>query len=372
MLRLYPEVGDRHEVFDLLQQTMNIPNLTRALSSDPFQDLEMHNIAVSGTPKRYSRSNAVYAVPGRNTLALMLAEVASSRQTTVGIKYWNLMVRHYGVVPDNDNWERLLTLLRAGKASANAAAILEILPADYVDSKPYRVAMETCLRDNINHQAFRNANKVLGVMMSRLPVPDLHVLRLYLRVALVSHFQFRAQARRGDEAGAKRAYGLQITKALSSLWEPYKKAHHHWFKDTPSAGIASEGPVLYNNKREVVALARLMFSALNKVVNEGMLPDEELRALRSVGAKINREIQAFYANRQEVEPNLSYNSDERRIHSESSRGESVDPIANPQQAEYKRKAAFIWDTTKSVRLPPPGQRKRQLGVAMLPNIPVPA
>ncbi|KAF5138546.1 Pentatricopeptide repeat-containing protein 2, mitochondrial [Metarhizium anisopliae] len=237
VLLLAPKREDRRLVLDLLQQTMNISNLAKALASDPFQDADMQNVAINGPPK--ASTKAVYAIPGRNTLALLLTTLASSKLTTVGIKYWNLMIRHYGIVPDNDNWLRMFGMLKVAKASAHAASILEILPKEFVDPKPYRIAMETCVRDNINQNAIENSTVILNSMMSRLDVPDIHTLRLYLRVALVSHYHFRTRAQNGDEAGAKREYGVQITTALANLWEPYKKGEGTLFGTQQNLEILS-------------------------------------------------------------------------------------------------------------------------------------
>ncbi|KHO00836.1 pentatricopeptide repeat protein [Metarhizium album ARSEF 1941] len=343
VLLLSPKREDKRLVLELLQQTMNVPNLANAPGSDPFQDADMQNVSVTNTPRAVAASKAVYAVPSRNTLALLLTTLASSKLTTVGIKYWNLMVRHYGIVPDNDNWLRMFGMLKVAKASAHAASILEILPAEFVHTKPYRIAMETCVRDNINPNAVGNSTAILNSMMSRLDVPDIHTLRLYLRVALVSHHHLRTRARSGDRQGAKRDYGVQIASALANLWEPYKKVHYRYFKATPPPADKKDDGVLYNNKREVIALARLMFSAFNKVLNESMLPEADLRELRPVGAKINREIQAFYSNREQAEPKLRpSSSSEPDVEPDV---ENEVPVA-VEDAAHRQGGAFVWDTTK--------------------------
>jgi hypothetical protein len=340
VLLLAPKREDKRDVLDLLQETMNIPNLTKTLGSDHFQDSDMDSVAVTGTSKARPSPKGVYAVPSRNTLALLLTTLASSKLTTVGIKYWNLMIRHYGIVPDRDNWLRMFGMLKVAKASAHAASILQILPDEFVDPKPYHIAMETCVRDNINPNAIENSMTVLDSMVDRLDVPDLHTLRLYLRVALVSHYHFRTRAQKGDEGGAKREYGVQITTALARLWEPYKKVHYKYFKATPESSNKKDQGILYNNKREVIALARLMFSAFNKVVNENMLPEKDLRELRPVGAKINREIQAFYSNRDKAEPNLR-----RSTNVENDVEEHEEPIG-AEDVAHRQGGDFVWDTTK--------------------------
>ncbi|KAL7929984.1 hypothetical protein V8C35DRAFT_314318 [Trichoderma chlorosporum] len=341
----------KKEVLDLLYQTMSIPNLAEDTGMEAFQDSQMEKIAVTGAPKRVPSTRAVYAVPGRNTLALVLTALASAKLTTCGIKYWNLLVRYYGVIPDNDNWLRMFGLLKVAKASSHASSILSLMPDEYIDAKHYRIAMETCVRDNINPNVIPNADQVLDSMLERLSVPDIHTLRLYLRVALVSHFQFRERLKKGGEEGgeeaakseedAKRDYGLQITTALAHLWEPYKKVHYHFFKEKPKAKDSSPG-VLYNSQREVIALARHMFSAFNKVINEKMLPEKDAKDLRVVGAKINREIQKFFSGREDREPNLrkSRREDAAERYEDESDGE------DKFSTEFRPAGDFVWDTSR--------------------------
>ncbi|KAG6014176.1 hypothetical protein E4U54_005733 [Claviceps lovelessii] len=391
VLLLAPKREDKRDVLDLLHQTMNIPNLSKENletahpsqdAQDKLQDAAVLDNSSSSSSSSSSSDNennknsknsnktpqsevavtapistrhikALYAIPGRNTLALLLTTLASSKLTTSGIKYWNLLVRQYGIVPDMDNWLRLFGLLKVAKASAHAASTLDMIPDEFVNPKPYQIAMQTCVRDNINPNAIRNANTVLNSMLTRLPVPDIHTLRLYLRVALVSHFHLRTRAQKGEQQGAKRDYGVQITNALARLWDPYKKLHYHYFKAQPATLSAHDSKahgILYNNKREVVALARLMFSSFNKVLNEKMLPEKDLRELRPVGAKINREIQAFYSNREQLEPKLRRSSTATTTAAtadaaETSQGDDL--LTATEHVVERHGGDFVWDTTKS-------------------------
>lgn len=355
MLLLAQKREGKLEVLDLVQQTMNIPNMTKMARQsdreDPYQDHEMHDIAVTGTPKRaVQHTNASYVVPSRNTLALLLTTASVSGTPAVAIKYWNLLVRHYGIVPDFDNWLRLLGALKVAKASNRAVSAVALLPAEYVEPRVFSIAMETCVRDNINENVMENANSVLNLMVERLsPVPDLLTLRLYLRVALVSHFQFRGRATHGDAAAAKREYGIQIITALERLWQHYKTVHYHYFKASPMSGTAKGRAILYNDQREVIALARLMFSAFNKVRDEQMMDQQELHRFKHIGAKINREIQAFYSNREELEPKLQRSSN----HAQFNSGHGHTAISNMSQdlpakenINHRAGADFVWDTTK--------------------------
>lgn len=304
LLLMAPKREEKRQIFELLEQTMSIPNIVKNPDRGALADESMHKIAVAGASKPVpGLKRTFFAVPGRNTLALVLTTLATTRQMTTGIKYWNLIVRHYGVTPDIDIWLRMFGMLKVSKSSAHAADILEIMPDQYMHGKPCAIAMETCVRDNLNRNVMKNATKVLDTMLHRLKTPDLHTLRLYLRVALVTHGHLRAMAKEGNSTEAKRQYGVQITEALARLWEPYKAAHYHYFKASKPKSAEGQKAV-YNGKREVIALARQMVSAFNKVTNEQMLQEGDLQELKPVAAKINREIQKFFAEREIHEPNL--------------------------------------------------------------------
>ncbi|KAK7398338.1 hypothetical protein QQX98_012293 [Neonectria punicea] len=343
LLIMAPDRIQKREVLDLIEETMNIPNISKAeiVSAADFRTKGLAR-ANSKLAQRMS-----WVKPNRNTLALVLTTLSSSKLTTCGIKYWNILVREHGIQPDMDNWMRMFGMLKVAKASAHACDILEIVPDEYINAKNYQIAMETCVRDNINQNAVKNASKALDSMGKRLKVPDPHTMRLFLRVSLVSHYQLRARSEKGDMIGAKRDYGIQITDALTRLWEPYRKLHHHYFDVVKPKDDKAQG-ILYNNKREVIALARIMYGAFNKVIQQGMLPDADLQKIRPIGARINREIHTFFANREELEPNLRKSK---------GRGTAEEDMS---QYEAILGGDFEWDTTQATR-PSSGRRDRGMG-----------
>ncbi|KAH6985043.1 hypothetical protein BKA56DRAFT_328804 [Ilyonectria sp. MPI-CAGE-AT-0026] len=344
LLIMAPDRVDKREVLDLIEQTMNIPNLSKP-DNVSAADFQTKGLARAGSSKMASR--VAWVAPDRNTLALVLTTLSSSKLTTCGIKYWNILVREHGIQPDMDNWMRMFGMLKLAKASAHACEILDIVPDEYINARHYQMAMETCVRDNINQNAIKNANKALNSMVKRLRVPDPHTMRLYLRVSLVSHYQLRARSDKGDVAGAKRDYGMQITEALARLWDPYRKLHNHYFNVVKPKDDKAEG-INYNNKREVIALARIMYGAFNKIIQQGMLPDADLQEIRPIGARINREIHTFFANREELEPNLR-----------KSKGRGT---AEEDMSEYNEILGgdFEWDTTQAGR-PKPERRDGRMG-----------
>ncbi|KAM6519716.1 hypothetical protein FALCPG4_013317 [Fusarium falciforme] len=289
---------EKMEVFDLLEETMGIPNLTRKDDG-----------SASSTTGKNSRngkevvSRGSHATPGRNTLAGVLTVLGMARLNTVGIKYWNRLVRDHQIVPDRDCWTRLFVMLKAAKASAHCTEVLAIIPDDCIDAQFFRMAMETCIADNINLNAIKNSTRALDAMMKRLPVPDPHTLRLYLRVSQASHYHLRNRSSEGDVEGAKRDYGMQIAQALDRLWKPYRQLHDHYFKEVKAETKKDQG-ILYNQQREVIALARFMYGSYNKIIQQEMLPEADLKEIRPIGGRINREIHAFFQDRELHEPKL--------------------------------------------------------------------
>ncbi|ENH73092.1 Pentatricopeptide repeat-containing protein C18H10.11c [Fusarium oxysporum f. sp. cubense race 1] len=291
MMIISSDTNEKKGVLDLIEQTMNIPNLSKVkeMSAEEARKTNPHTGQVVKKDK-----NGVFTSPGNNTLSLILKVVLQTKLNSLGIKYWNFILRQYNLEPDRDCWLRLFSILKQAKASGHATEILDIIPASITGPNFYRIAFETCVRDNINPNVIKNADRALDSMMNHLEVPDTHLMRLYLNVSQSTHYHLRARAREGDVAGAKRAYGVQITDALDRLWVPYRKLHDHYFKRV-KAVTKEQKKALYNDQREVIALARIMYGSFNKVIQQ---------EIRPVGGRINREIQAFYAKREETEPNL--------------------------------------------------------------------
>ncbi|PHH62524.1 hypothetical protein CDD81_6910 [Ophiocordyceps australis] len=264
--------NDKHYVFELLRLTMNMPNFSQEVDSDPYSE-EMKFISRPGSkPVAVPMSkSAFYAVPGNMTLSLIIATLTQTKNKTIGLKYWNLMVRHYGIIPDAKNWIRMFYMLRSVKSSGTIAELFSVLPPDFLEVKMFRIALET--------------------------VPEINDLRLYLRAALVCHLSFRELKMEAGLDKARKAYGKQIMEAINRIWEPYMTAYHGDFEENGETSTVP-GPQ-YNQQREVIALARRMFSALNKLVNEKLVYADLVPKIRSMAAKLNRKIVSFYHDREE-------------------------------------------------------------------------
>lgn len=325
LLLVSKERTEKLEVLDLLEQTMNIPNLVTKSAKKTPPPLPSSSAttsksteapaAAAAVPRETRRRGPGYVEPGQNTLALILTTLLTARHTGAAAPYWNLLVHEQKLVPDNDNWLRMIGILKSSKSSAQAAQFLDTLPESGIEVQPrsFRIAMEACIRDNINPHVLANATRILATMQRHLnPEADMQTMRLYLRVALVSHAAFRTRAAAGDEAGAKAAYGLQIATALAELWEPYIALYNRYFKSATAAAAAGTAAgdskaagILYNNQKEVIALGRMMVGAFSKVVEERMLPGNDNRDMIIASAKINKGVHAFFADRELREPQLN-------------------------------------------------------------------
>ncbi|KAF5697680.1 Pentatricopeptide repeat-containing protein [Fusarium globosum] len=343
MMIISSDTNDKKEVLDLIEQTMNIPNLSKVKEMSA-EEARKTNPRTGQVVKK--DKNGVFVSPGNNTLSLILKVVLQTKLNSMGIKYWNFILREYNLEPDRDCWLRLFSILKQAKASGHATEILDIIPASITGPNFYRIAFETCVRDNINPNVIKNANRALDSMMNHLELPDAHLMRLYLNVSQSTHYHLRARANEGDVAGAKRAYGVQITDALDRLWVPYRKLHDHYFKQV-KAETKEQKRALYNDQREVIALARIMYGSFNKVIQQEMLPEEDLKRIRPVGGRINREIQAFYANREEMEPNLR---------KKKGRGTAEEDMSTHDEA---MNTANFWDTTQAGKPRSPKQTDRR-------------
>ncbi|OAA58811.1 pentatricopeptide repeat protein [Cordyceps fumosorosea ARSEF 2679] len=316
MGRLQLLATDRKEklrVLDLIEQTMNIPNLVAAKgAAKPSPATSSPEPSSERRMSRDYRRLDAFVQPGQNTLALILTALLTGRQAGAAPAYWNLLVHDGGLVPDDDNWLRMIGVLKSSRSSAQAAQVLDTLPASgiAVAARSFGIAMEACVRDNVNPHVMTHATRILRTMRARLAPasPDMHTMRLYLRVALVSHAAFRGRAGTGDEVGAKAAYGRQIATALAELWHPYIGLYNKYFKSGAAAATSpttTDAGTLYNNQKEVIALGRMMVGAFSKVVEEKMLPGNDNRDMIIASAKINKGVTAFFAGRELREPKLN-------------------------------------------------------------------
>ncbi|KAK8048373.1 pentatricopeptide repeat protein [Apiospora phragmitis] len=170
-----------------------------------------------------SPASPTHAKPGNNALSAVLQAIQQTTKTSLVPRYWDVFTRQFGVNPDTNNWHALLRALRYGHNSAKVAEYLWIMPRDFMSAPTFRIAMNACLRDKLNRNAFHHGSQVLEVMLTSLRTPDAHVMRIYLQLAHAVKRPFEDMAMK-DTAAAKLAFGKQLVTALENLWEPYRMA----------------------------------------------------------------------------------------------------------------------------------------------------
>ncbi|CAK7267718.1 hypothetical protein SEPCBS57363_002733 [Sporothrix epigloea] len=285
-------------------------------------------------------SQTAYARPGANTLSLILMSISSTRKTSLAASYWKVLTGHpYNVVPDSENWYQLLRTLRRGHASTKMVELITKMPGECMNHTTFQLAMATCAADNLNEHAFSNAGKILDLMSKTLLEPDAMAMRLYLQTALTSNRRYRDTLRQEVDnpmarEKAKLAFGRQLVRALSRLWDPLRLASNAvgfsaiWPTPESSTGgqeSSDNEKAVYNKKRELAAVARMMVSAADMVVTEVMADEATIKDLRISRNLLNRQIGRFYERREEAEPNLRtgrHGSDKRKENGKARRYDS--------------------------------------------------
>ncbi|KAI0597648.1 hypothetical protein F4775DRAFT_223462 [Biscogniauxia sp. FL1348] len=290
---------DADLVETLIEQTMNIPRDTNnRLKGDTKDTLgddqsdEKAEVAAASAHQENKSPNAPevpYAKPGNNSLSMILASLQKTGRTTRAIRYWGIFTKNYGVVPDKENWSQLFTTFALGRSSARTIGYLERMPKHLMEPKHFRIAMGACLRDNINHSAFRHATRVLEIMLTNITIPDVPVLRRYLHVAYANKHLFEEQSKT-DYKAAMMGWGKQITVALDNLWNPYVIASKQLVYEPKAA------------KSDVVVLARKMISACDKLINEKLIAPDALKRITKYRGNLNRFVVKYFESQFQHDP----------------------------------------------------------------------
>jgi hypothetical protein len=105
--------------------------------------------------------------------------------TGIAKEYWDLVNQKDNanyLTPDAGNFHEYLRILRVGRSSRLAVAVIrdQMIPANAVEPKSFHIAMSTCLRDRQNPNVLKNAGELLALMDQNLPLPDPRPLSSYL------------------------------------------------------------------------------------------------------------------------------------------------------------------------------------------------
>lgn len=317
---------DNDAIFPLLDQTMGITKDTQELSILAWKSLKAERESkedveetakssdaalLTASPKGGASQPALKVNPGRNTLSMVMTAIENTGKVNLARRYWIILTKNYAIEPDAHNWFALFGALRRGKSSTKAAEYLAEMPKAMMSSKIFRTAMLTCVRDNLNKSSFNNATRMLEIMLTAMRIPDMTVLRTYLRVAYANKRLFDEMAVQKDVGAAKLAWGRQMTVALENLWEPYQIASKQF--SFGGLGPVPEKTFVDDEEREawvqgaapraeLAALARKMIAAYDRLIFDNMVPDVVAKRLAPRRNALNRFVVKYFESREKYEP----------------------------------------------------------------------
>ncbi|KAI1799520.1 hypothetical protein F4811DRAFT_565500 [Daldinia bambusicola] len=305
-------MGDWHDadsVEGLLEQTMMIPRENKpaisgvrggagkAADPDPSESSLNSKPTISiGDSKIRAPGAPLYthALPGRNSLSLILSALEKTGKTARAQRYWDIFTKEHGVIPDANNWHRMLMSLHRGKNSAKTAEILREMPAKMVVPKNFRTAMNTCLRNNLNRAVFDHATHILDLMPAKLGTPDPITLRNYIRVC-------NATRRIYADISGKRRWGAtlavwvnQLATALRNVWGQYTILQRLYGNDGPES----------NMKRELIALARKMIAASDVIISKKVVSLDIETEVAQRRNNLNRAVVRHFEEMRAIDPNF--------------------------------------------------------------------
>ncbi|KFY18691.1 hypothetical protein V493_08415 [Pseudogymnoascus sp. VKM F-4281 (FW-2241)] len=286
---------DRDDIFALLRQAMNIPQLViphgrrveaiekpqESESLEEWENVKLNQARVDTSPslashgqfKRivpaarkdtYGRGLSSFPRPGRNTLSLIMVALLNAKLGKQAALYWEIFTMHYNVAPDGANYHDYLRILRQARLSDEAVAVLEKMPQHMLEKKTFRLAIAACARDKQNPNAFRNATKVVDLMQETMDTIDLPTLHIYLDSAIDSDTdrnrfresktrQLSPESIRQMKQALLEADLAELIPSLDAKAEPVQS------RESTDIGLAK----FEKGKRIVAALERVSPSILN-------------------------------------------------------------------------------------------------------------
>jgi hypothetical protein len=285
---------DWDDVLSLVEQTMDIKRLTPPLRSGRMRDedgeelgpnvlgmiprkadpeeepdagAEFTSVARNQPGRnRFMKHNSthstslMFAEPSNKTLSLVMEACEKMVLKKAAIKYWELFTSRsgYGIQPDSANCHTYLRIMRTAKSSRESVELIRTqmkhLPGEH---KTYRIAMSTCVRNSLSHNAMTDAADLMDMMTNRLGELDLTVCCMWMELGLAS------TDNKAVLVAVERLGPQQI-----NLSQIFKK------------GGTDE-------KEVVLRLLRLMSRGLNKILEKKIGHDEQRAGMDTRMAKID-------------------------------------------------------------------------------------
>ncbi|KAL1301814.1 hypothetical protein AAFC00_006002 [Neodothiora populina] len=342
LLGLRPRDWD--DVLSLVEQTMNIPRLAaklgtparkaehlpmpRVLKQDAEPNPDEEEIMGEFdkellSPKRIGRSGSVaYVSPSNNTLSLVMEACLKMASTNVASQYWTLLTAEdsYNVVPDMDNLNMYLRLLRQSRSSTR---VVETLKTQVLDRglrpmrKTFRIAMSACGRDKNNPAAIQNAGAILDMMEKNASEMDVKAAQIFLDLSI----------------GSKD--GKVISHAINRLGPVVQN-----LRSQVSYGSDRGGAVSDAIRAEALLLFRTIIGAIDVLMNQNLVPREEFVSWTSRRSRL-----AAYVTRvnSKVSGTAPFTDEDKLARRKESR-----QLANLRRNTMRRakKAEGVWEDRK--------------------------
>ncbi|KAF2016305.1 hypothetical protein BU24DRAFT_312340, partial [Aaosphaeria arxii CBS 175.79] len=267
---------DWDDVLSLVEQTMDIPRLVPRLGSTARLEagypelrapsiLEQYrkddHVSPTGKPIRGEEflslvrtgnngsGASLYTKPSNNTLSMVQEACQKIVAGKAANAYWDLLTDTgtYAIVPDANNLNARLRILRQNRSSAKAVELIKSgFQAKALAPHPgtFRIAMSTCVRDKNNHHSLQHATELLEMMAQTMEDVDPKAVAMYAELAmsfplgtgsdkvhaltrvypLASNIRLQltvGAAAKGDKAGAYPLRGAQRDDALAALRKIY-------------------------------------------------------------------------------------------------------------------------------------------------------
>ncbi|GAP89212.2 putative pentatricopeptide repeat protein [Rosellinia necatrix] len=337
---------DADAVEGLIEQTMMISRADNKGVSGQ-EGTKSAPLAVPRSVTKAPGAPAVnHALPGNNSLSMVLEALEKTRRTTKAAKYWNLFTLNYDVVPDADNWKRALGVFYRGKASGRAATALQEMPAHMISWKHIHLAMKTCLRDYLNRSALDNATAVLNMIGKTPSILHVRSLQTYLQLARAGKPSSDPKGE-PDNTAATTAWAKNLATALENLFGPCQTLVKKHPLEPPNTDDPKELDQARNSRAEVVALARKMCAAYDILTDEyrTILTQDQIAFMKPKHVNLCRYVTAHFeteaqSSRKQV-PQLRNADDDFGEHREYSKNANFE-----RNVGSRRDVAFAQDYTK--------------------------
>ncbi|KAF1983664.1 hypothetical protein K402DRAFT_456397 [Aulographum hederae CBS 113979] len=209
ILLFAPENAEVEDVFDLLEESMNIPNLQNQKHLKPpaaqkkegrtphqdelisketalFSPLKS-NVDPTASPGQSIR----YATPTPNTISVIMEACLRLRNKKLAVAYWDLLTGpDFNVVPDADNLHALLRILRHAHASSEAITYVR----EFVEQRKLplsrtiiKILMPTCSRNRRSPHAVGDAGQLVDWMSLPRAEADPDAVLTYVSMAYDSN-----------------------------------------------------------------------------------------------------------------------------------------------------------------------------------------